>query len=157
MIPTGFKLRLPKHLSYPIGAEALSDALADAPNVEAITLFFGTSQWPVSGTKRALAGGMPHDILVADFWPANYRGSNENWFLYVYAVPRDLRHLVNRLLREQGVPHLSGWLRASLRPDWRLRHHRLVLRFIPVEESITADESSGAGLSVQLPGQSTPT
>ena len=58
MIPTEFKQRLPKHLSYPIGAEALSEALADTPNVEAITLFFGTSQWPVSGTK-SLTSGLP--------------------------------------------------------------------------------------------------
>jgi hypothetical protein len=155
MIPTEFKQRLPKHLSYPIGAEALSEALVDAPNLEAITLFFGTSSWPVSSTKRAITDGMPHNILVAEFWPANYRGSNENWFLHVCAVPRDLRHLVNRLLREQGLPHLAGWLRASLRPDWRSRHQKLVLKFIPMEESITADETSGAGLSVQPPRLST--
>ena len=156
MIPTKWKSRLPKHMSYPIGAEALSEALADATNVEAMTLFFGNSQWPASGTRRMLADRIPHEILIAEFWPAEYRGSNENWFLHVHAVPRELRYLANRLLREQGLPRLSGWLRASLRSDWRSRHQKLALRFIPVEESITADESSGAGLSVQPPGQSKP-
>jgi hypothetical protein len=157
MIPTEWKSKLPKPMSYPIGAEALSEALADAPNVEAMTLFFGNSQWPASGSRRVLADQTPHDILIAEFWPAAHRGSNENWFLHVYAVPRDLRYMANRLLREQGLPHLFRWLRASLRPDWRARHQKLALRFIPVEESVTADESRGAGLSVQPTGQFKPT
>ena len=104
-----------------------------------------------------LADGVPHEILIAEFWPANYRGSNEDWFLHVYAVPRDLRHLANRLLREQGLSRLSRWLRASLRSDWRSRHQKLALKLLPVEESITADECSGAGLASEPPGRPKPT
>jgi hypothetical protein len=148
MIPTGWKSKLPEHLSYPIGAEALSEALAGAPNADSLTLWFGRSDWPASGTPRALADRLPHDILIAEFWPANYRGNNEDWSLHVRAVPRDLRHLANRLLHEQGLPHLSRWLHAS-RPDWRSRHQKLTLKFLPAEESITAHESSGAGLAAK--------
>ncbi len=53
MIPTEWKSKLSKHMSYPIGAGTLSEALADAPNIEAMTLFFGNSQWPASGTRRS--------------------------------------------------------------------------------------------------------
>jgi hypothetical protein len=149
VIPTEFKAKLPKHLSYPIGAQALSEALADSPNAHSISLFFGTSQWPASGPRRALAGKLSHRILDAEFWPANYRGTKENWFVNVWAVPCELRYSANRLLREQGLSHLIKWLRASRRPDWRSRHQTLALTFLPADASISADERSGTGISAR--------
>lgn len=40
MIPTGFKDKLPNHLSYPIGAQELTKRLQGAPYVDACRIGF---------------------------------------------------------------------------------------------------------------------
>ena len=40
MIPTRYKSKLPGDLSYPLGAQAVSEALAGVPQFDALTLTF---------------------------------------------------------------------------------------------------------------------
>src|SRR4051794_30669093 len=116
MIPTHLKSKLPRHLSYPIGAEAISEGLADAPHVEAFTLMFRDNPvWPASEFQRLLRERLPYPIMVGEFHPTRrpgYGGAqylietgwyNEEWKIVVYPVARELRHLATQLLREQGL------------------------------------------------------
>jgi hypothetical protein len=156
MILTRFKEKLSKHLSYPIGAEALTEGLAGAPHVEFLALsFWGHPFWPNSRFQVVLAEHQPYKVLAARYWPAHklgYGGApslmpagyyDEQWELTVYPVVRELRQLANRLLRERGLPLLVQWLRSSERAGWMSRSHEFELVFSPAEELLAARESSG--------------
>ena len=40
MIPTGFKSSIPKNLSYPLGAKAISEALEGVPQMGSLVVDF---------------------------------------------------------------------------------------------------------------------
>jgi hypothetical protein len=157
MIPTRYKAKLPKHLSYPIGAEALTEGLVGAPHAEALAVsFWGTPVWPGSRFQKALAEEQPYVVLAATHEPARkpgYGGAqalvesgwyDEKWELTVYPVVRELRHLASQLLKEQGLPLIAEWLRSSQQAGWATRQHRVELVFDPTEETITGKKVSGA-------------
>ncbi len=156
MIPTKYKAKLPKPLSHPIGAKALTEGLADAPHAEGLTVsFWGKPVWPGSRFQNALAEQHPYVVLVARYEPAQrpgYGGAqslieggwfDEKWVLTVYPVIPKLRHLANRLLREQGLPLVAEWLRSSRQPGWTARQQEIELVFNPTEGAISARTSSG--------------
>src|SRR5882762_9302868 len=106
MIPTRYKSKLPKGLAYPIGAEALTTALADAPHAASLSVsFYGRPVWPGSRFRETLARRHPYKILAAEFRPSckpGYSGPeflvedgwyDEKWQLTVYPVVRELRYL----------------------------------------------------------------
>ncbi len=156
MIPTRFRTRLPRGLSYPVGAEALSEALAGAPHVEAMSLMFtGQAVWPASEFRRVLAAQTPYRILEVRFRSAHVPGFigsaemiekgwyDDAWEIIVSPVLSELRHLANRLLREQGLPTVARWLRTSTRPGRDPRPRWIELRFDPAGESLAAIEGEG--------------
>src|SRR6266702_4688258 len=102
MIPTRHKAKLPRHLSYPIGAEALADGLVSAPHAEELSLsFWGKPVWPESRFQQALAQQQPYKVLVAEYCPSHKPGYggpqalvergwyDEKWQLTVYPVVRE--------------------------------------------------------------------
>ncbi|MHB1556572.1 MAG: hypothetical protein ACYC61_03710, partial [Isosphaeraceae bacterium] len=120
MIPTRVKSKLPRGLSYPIGAEALSEALAGSPHVEAISLWFSDHPgWRGSESRRVLAAREPYRIVEVRFRPAGAPGFigsrdmikmgwfDEAWEIHVCPVLSEFRHLAHRLLCEQGRPALG--------------------------------------------------
>ena len=156
MIPTRLKAKLPQHLSYPVGAEALSEALAGAPHLESLSVTFrDLAVWPASEFRRLLSARLRYRILSAEFRPARgpgLTGSNEmvergwydeRWELTVYPVLAEFRHLANRRLREQGLPAVARWLRASDRAGGDPRPRRIELLFDPVNGSLVDQESEG--------------
>jgi hypothetical protein len=155
MIPTLYKSRLPRSLSHPIGAQALSEALAGAPHVGSFTVAFSDlAIWPKSRFQKVLAEKQPYQILTARFSPGSrpgYGGSNKfiesgwydaKWELMVYPVLRELRHVAHRLLLEQGLTSIKRWLDASARRGWMERWQYIELVFHPAESSLSAQESS---------------
>jgi hypothetical protein len=147
MIPTKYKSRLPRTLSYPLGAEAISRALAGAPHAEDVQLsFHDQAVWPAREFQRFLREGLSYRILELTYLPPRnpgYTASNawvamgeceEKWSLIVYAVLRERRQVAGRLLREQGLPAVADWLRLSTQPAWKGRQHRIELLFDPVDE-----------------------
>ena len=156
MIPTRYKSKLPRTLSYPIGAEAISAALAGAPHAEEFVLGFSDRVvWPVSEFQRLLRERLPYRVFVAQYRPETKPGYSApqslieggwydcKWELHVYPVLREWRHLVNRLLREQGLPAVVEWLRSSQHAGWGSRHHRIELNFRPAEEAISIQRVDG--------------
>jgi hypothetical protein len=149
MLTTGWKSKVHGHLSYPIGAEALSQAVPGFVPFESIWLGFGNSTWPAAGPQRLVADHSPKDILVAEFGPANDRGSVQEWFLHVYAVPRELRQKANHLLMSEGIPILSAWFEESRAGNWRSRSQGLWMKYLAADNLLIVDRTSGAGVAAQ--------
>jgi hypothetical protein len=156
MIPTRYRDKLPREQSYPVGAGAISEAQADAPHVEALSVAFqDQAVWHASEFRRILSERQPYRILEASFRPASKPGISaskhmielgwydEVWEIQVYPVLAEFRHRANRLLIEQGLPGIARWLRSSDRSGWVERSHRVELIFIPVEESLVVREHHG--------------
>lgn len=157
MIPTIFRVKLPRDLSYPIGARAISQALSDAPHLDSLSVMF--SDAPVrrkSEFRRLLTERSPYRIMAAEFRPARRPGFvgshdmlewglyDESWQLTVYPVLSELRQPANRLLRERALPLIARWLGGCGRAGWTRRWHRLDLVFDPADGSLAAKESSRA-------------
>ncbi len=107
MFPTRFKAPISRSLSWPIRAKELSDALAGTPQAEKLTVSFHHYE-PMD--RR----GKPRAILSVHYhgeeWVHGAVGSAEEWSIRVAPVPRDLRHLVNGLLRNEALPAMRNWL-----------------------------------------------
>jgi hypothetical protein len=156
MIPTRFRSKLPRHLSYPVGAEAISEALAGAPHFDSLSVAFNDGAvWPASGFRRLLAEKLPYVIIKAAFSPARgpgltgaafmiEKGSyDEQWELHVYPILSEFRSVANRLLREQGLPAIANWLRSSDHAGWRTVPRRVELVFGPADGSLAVREWYG--------------
>ncbi|QJW99109.1 hypothetical protein FTUN_6707 [Frigoriglobus tundricola] len=157
VIPTAYKSKLPKGLSWPLGAEAISAGLADAPHATALSLWFTVDVTrPASAFQRLLQDALPYTILVAEYRPASragYSGSTSmvesgwyeaKWRLDVSPVPRALRAAAGAALRETGLPAITEWLRSSGQEGWGLRRQRAELVFAPATGTITPQVKEGA-------------
>src|SRR5688572_5600942 len=75
MIPTRIKAKLPKALTWPVGAEAVTAGLAEAPHAADLTLYFADSPvWQASAFQRLLRESLPYAVLVAEYTPARKPG-----------------------------------------------------------------------------------
>jgi len=157
MIPTQFRSKLPRHLSYPIGAEALTEGLAGGSHAELFRVsFFDRSDLKHSEFQRIITQNRRYAILVAQYQPARnpgYTGAEfmiesgwyaTKWEFEVYPVLCDLRHVVNRLLRERGLPLVIQWLGTSGQAGWLSWKQRIELVFNPLDETLSPQVSSGA-------------
>ena len=160
MIPTRSRSKLPKALSYPIGAEAISEALADAPHADEMSLSFydhpeytlpkGHPYW-----YRTIRSGLPYLILTVEYQAACKPGLSannsmiergwyqEHWNLTVCPVLRELRQVAGRLIREQGLPAVVEWLRSSSRIGWDARRHQIRLVFNPADGTLSIAREDG--------------
>lgn len=156
MIPTCLKQKIPKTWSWPLGAEAISAALADAPHYADLTLHFTDSPvWPASAFQRLLRESLPYAIFVAEYQPATRAGYGgqaslvasgwfeAKWELRVNPVPRAVRAVAGALLRETGLPAVVEWLRSSSRSGWESRVQRIALVFASADGTLTAQNAEG--------------
>jgi len=153
LIPTRARVKLPYHLSYPIGAEALSDRLQKAPRREMLGLFFRSRPVLASAEfQRWLREQEPYPILVAEYRPAlDGEGkkasvleklglTDERLEIAVYPVAREVRDLARELLGDLGLVHLAKWLKGATTREWANTVRRLELVFSPREGTIEIRE-----------------
>ncbi len=152
LIPTRARVKLPYHLSYPIGAEALSEKLQKAPRREMLGLFFRSRPVLASAEfQRWLREQEPYPILVAEYRPAldektkkasvleKLGLTDERLEIAVYPVAREVRDIARELLGDLGLVHLAKWLKgATVRGTDTVR--RLELVFSPREGTIEIRE-----------------
>lgn len=156
MIPTRLKAKLPRHLSYPVGAGSISEALAGVPHFEALSItFWNEAVWPASKFQRLLAERLPYKVMTALYMPTRKPGiigSNhmvqsgwydEKWELSVYPVLAEFRSRANRLLQEKGLPAIVAWLQSSNRAGWITTSQWIELIFNPTDESLTSHVGRG--------------
>ncbi len=157
MIPTQHKSKLPKTLSWPMGAESISMGLLNAPHIDQLSLWFSDSPvWPASAFQTLLRESQPYEILVASYSPpsrpgycgANFmveRGAfNAKWELRVYPVLRSVRAVAASLLKEQGLPALAQWLRSFGSVGWEAHHQRMSLTFAPMDGTLELECTESA-------------
>ncbi|MCU7844167.1 MAG: hypothetical protein KZQ93_10045 [Candidatus Thiodiazotropha sp. (ex Monitilora ramsayi)] len=109
LISTTYKEKLPKGKSFPIGAEALSQHLVEAPQYGELSIAFSAQDeyWASKYNKKVKAGG-DIKVLVVD-----YSQVFEEWSIKVNAVPCDHKHTVNELLVLKALPRLLKALKAN--------------------------------------------
>lgn len=99
LIATRHKEKLPAGYSYPIGAEALSNALHGLLEPSGISLLFSWRDefWASKYQQKLVVGGDIRVLVVSFF---------EHWHISVNAVPSTDAKLARDLLSEFGLPSL---------------------------------------------------
>jgi hypothetical protein len=112
IIPTGTKAKISHELSFPIGAERISLALASTSQLPQLVLHFRRDyfngvrfgRYPflrVHYSRRE----KPSDLLsppVASLF--------SEWQIWVWPVPRILRHHIQQYIVDSGLPRIKQWL-----------------------------------------------
>jgi hypothetical protein len=144
LIPTYCKDKLPKDLSYPLGAQEISRALTGIPQHDELKLWFRSS--PMDSKSEfhdLLLKGLERPILKAWYFchPMTISGPGfVSWTLLIYPVLRKKRHIAHELLCKDGLASARKWL-STPRPDtWRSGEHSLTVTFDGSNETIRIQE-----------------
>ena len=116
LIRTGYRDKLPRGLSYPVGAEAISSALVNVPQFNDLWISFSRSGWmeissgskQVSSFMRAFATSLNFDSGGADL----------SIPIAVPAVPSKYRQLVRKAIIQYGLPVIKVWLTTPRHQTW---------------------------------------
>jgi hypothetical protein len=145
VIPTGYKMKLPKTLSYPLGTKAISDALVDVPQAAILSVSFTNYARRLHGTETpypvlavSYDGRRPHTFSSNDFIKRGFY--DPKWTIDVEAVPRHLKHLVQTKVCEEGFPRLKAWLLANHHSLKREGHHKLTILFDELAAELSFEE-----------------
>ena len=149
VIPTQFKSRLPKTLTWPVGAEVMTAGLGDAPHAAECRLWFSDS--PVSRLpsssglprgptvrrpRRRVSSRYQHSVRSIHRDGGGRGDYDAKWEIRVNPVPRVWRAAVRALLREQGLPLVADGCAPFKGLGWQDRHHRLELVFAPADGTL---------------------
>ncbi len=137
LFPTRHKTPLPREHSYPIGAQAISNALTAIPQSNFFEVSFHAFAKTTYGhTGRYLVVTAEYRHLHVGLSSARWMIENgwyePQWHLIVYAVPRSDRHNVNEALITLGLAEIEKWLSEPRTRTWLDSSHRLNLEFEPI-------------------------
>jgi hypothetical protein len=116
-IPTASKAKIPHKLSYPIGAESISIALASVPQLKEIRLHFywwSQADWR-RGHDEFLRVEYLNNVPPLEKWPIWIpfrRPAQGRWEIVVQPVPRTVRHRVKQYIADFALAQMSHWLTA---------------------------------------------
>ena len=133
LIPTRDRTKIPSGLSYPVGAEAISAALAGVRQFPDLSLSFWCL-WPAEVFRVPPESDAFLPVVEASFEKVSpgATGSragaekgwySEKWHVYVYPVPSGAKARVRQGLVDVGLPLIRGWLEASRQPTWLYGRH----------------------------------
>jgi hypothetical protein len=111
LIRTGLRDKLPRGLSHPVGAEAISRALQGCPRYDELWTAFGSRPRPLHPMPAECA----HFRLAFAVSCSNY---SDGWHLSVPAVPSEERAVVRQLLIASGLPSVREWLCRPRSETW---------------------------------------
>lgn len=140
MIPTSYKAKLPKFLSYPIGAELLTEGLSSVPQLDKLTVSF--SAIPGLLKKDLLFRSRPYRVVEVSYKHLRPTLSSPNpksifatgyydetWGIWVSAVPSELKSKARQLLLEEGLPKVVSWLSVERTPLWMVERQYFEVLF----------------------------
>jgi hypothetical protein len=140
IFPTSSRSKHSKEVSYPIGAEALSQALIGVPQQEQITCSFyaGHPQYD-DGKPQFYVLQVSYQKKARNFHhtkSALESGAlDPHWSIAVFAVPRHLRGAIKLLLLEQALPDIiRPWLIANNHLTGQTGTTTLDVEYIRAEE-----------------------
>jgi hypothetical protein len=120
-IPTLSRAKISRNLSYPIGAEHISLALAGTPQLPMLKLHFysGLGIGLQSGHYEFLRVEYLNQVRPSEKWPISSlykRPPQYRWEIVVQPVPRILRHRIKHYIVDSALPQIEDWLieRAQL-------------------------------------------
>ena len=120
VIPTLSRAKISRNLSYPIGAERISEALASTAQLPELKLQFhsGFNTGPrirhfeflrVEYLSDARESGR---LPIFSLWPLQ---RHSQWEIVVQPVPRVLRHRIKQYITKTALEQVALWLRERAR------------------------------------------
>ncbi len=137
MIPTGYKKEIPRTHSYPLGAKAISEALAGVPQFDLLRINFSFG-W--KGFAKDRVPGAPYKVLIVNYYGPS--GSLSGWNIYVRPVPRVLKHEIQTKLLTEALPKLKIWLQATPHSLDREGAHHIEFLFDELAGELITEEYS---------------
>jgi hypothetical protein len=115
VIPTASRVKISQKLSYPVGAESISVALASVPQLAEIRLHFYL--WSDYDLRRGHYEFLRVEYLNNTHPPQEYpiwslykRPAQGRWEIVVQPVPRALRHRVKKYIAASALAQIAQWL-----------------------------------------------
>ena len=110
IIPTRSKRKISHELSFPIGAEQISIALAAVEQLPELVLDFSSDYF-----NRVRSGHYPflrvmHSGGEKPVNPISGVPLVSEWEIAVWPVPRVLRHRIRQYILDTGLPQIRQWL-----------------------------------------------
>ena len=151
-IKTRYRRPIPKGLSYPVGAEAISSALDGVPQFDELSFAFWCAS-PSQSLKVPSDTETFVEVLRASFSKISpgATGSNhgvelgwysEKWALEVYPVPSESKARVREGLLKSGLPGIRTWLMTPRDQTWRYGRHSCVAAARLLDGEIHVTESA---------------
>jgi hypothetical protein len=136
VFPTTRRDKLPPYLSYPVGAAAISETLADVPQAAVLSLYFVVNR----SLQHRVARAQPILVLRIDYshlpigigssrWVESAGGYAPRWGITTYAVPREQKAIITTRLAEDGFSRCHEWLVTNESPPSFVRKHSLDVHF----------------------------
>lgn len=149
IIPTGHRAKIPKALSYPLGAKIISEALAGVPQFNYLNVNF--RYW--NRLARHHGTEIPYQVMEARYTgPLRFFSASKSmfeqgyysptWEITVFAVPRSLRHLLQSKLVTEALPSIRAWLTTNPHSVEREGGHSLMFSFDEMKDELTSNEES---------------
>lgn len=114
IIPTLSRANISRNLSYPIGAEDISRAVASAVQLPELKLAFYPPDVRLRGAHyEFLRVEYLNNSRPAQEWPiCNLFGRPPEWrwVIVVHPVPRVLRHRIKRYILDTALVQITSWL-----------------------------------------------
>jgi hypothetical protein len=116
VIPTLSRVKIARNLSYPVGAEAISTALASVQQLTELKVLFYSSKFhpPLrSNVYEFLRVEYLNNARPGEEWPVGNlygRPPQSRWEIAVQPVPRVLRHQIGQYILDSALPQMRQWL-----------------------------------------------
>jgi hypothetical protein len=139
MIKSIGKARLPKELSFPFGAQLLSEHLANVPQHDSLEVGFAwLSGMTPKQTIDHVESGKPLRVVTVQYEHerpgrsgSHFREKlghfDERWSIWVDPVPSSRKAEARKLITQEGFPKIVGWLNKHREPTWCEGRHSCVL------------------------------
>ncbi|MFN3650442.1 MAG: hypothetical protein ACK47B_12765 [Armatimonadota bacterium] len=135
LITTRRKARLPRGLSYPVGAEIVSSALEGVPQYQDLYLWFDR---PTSLARSTDWSSGPFPLLTTSYYPDPY--FDRRWSVSIWAVPCAWNCRARQALVAEGLPRLRFWLTGEHPPIWFESSKHLRIHYDELTECLTFTE-----------------
>ena len=122
LISTAYRQKISKELSYPLGAELLSEALSGVPQYPDLFIeFHGRWNGTPAEVRRLAREGRVLPVFRASYVDFTKLYGEEQWKLQVYPVPSEDKSQTRQAIIEHALPRVRSWLERFEDSDLRRR------------------------------------
>jgi len=143
MIPTKYKHKISWRLSWPLGAEKISEAFDGLPQSLDFSLYFsGYNQSKVStqGDIHVMSVEYSFSRPKSEVM-INLGFGSPKWSITIYPIPRELKHRIKELL-DQSFPKLRQWCVSHQDITGNVGCERITVVFNAATDELSFDEFS---------------